>query len=201
VRQALARIAPYRRTFSGDTAVRVPFKFVEHETGLGEFTLHRVVPDTRTPDRLIAQLDAGVVGLVVGARGARALNIPRLPAGGWTPFYIDISIGGRELRDVRVYVDTLQDREHLRMGLDVIWSLNPIFDARDSTMTLGVAPNAATFARRVEQIPYVLRFPGMMLARRPGTVWVDLTSASGRAEWRGRRWQIDGTNGVILVER
>jgi len=88
--------------------------------------------------------------------------------------------------------------DEIRIGLDVLWSLQPIFDERAGTLTLGRSVTATSTA---QQLPWMLTFPGLLLVPEVGQPPLRIESARGRALLRGTRWQIDTRTATIRIER
>ena len=72
---------------------------------------------------------------------------------------------------------------------------------RIKNVTLGRAPDLAAMAGRVEQLPFLLTFPGMQLVPRVGQPPMALESHAARVLLRGTRWQIDAATATLVVER
>lgn len=142
-------------------------------------------------DAFAADIDANVTGLVAGRAMASRLGLGRGRS------VEELWLGARRLVDVSVRVDSTLGADELRMGLDLLWSLEPLFDERAGTLTLG---RRAVADSGVEQIPWLLTFPGLQLVPRIGAAPLRIESAAGRALLRGRRWQIDTRQATIRVE-
>jgi hypothetical protein len=140
-------------------------------------------------DAFTADLDVNVIGAVVGVGTASRMGLRR-----GRPLD-ELWLGARRLTVVPVRVDSTLGADELHVGLDLLWSLEPLFDERAGTLTLGRrATGGAT------QIPWVLTFPGLQLVPRVGEPPVRIESAAGRALLRGRRWQIDPRQATIRID-
>lgn len=189
VRLARAAIRPYTRPAGAGPDVTVPLRPSRTPGLLGAIEL-RVRRDADAAHT--ADIDANVTGLVAGVGTASALGAR--PARGLPAVWI----GARRLDDVPLRVDSALGVSELRIGLDLLWALEPLFDEPAGTLTLGRrAPNGHDGAR----IPWLLTFPGLQLVPRVGEAPLRIEGAAGRAVLRGRRWQINPRQATILVER
>lgn len=187
VQRAIAAMAPYRVAPSTGPVVVVPITPTVDRSAL--FTL--TVRGTR--DDVTALFDPSVHGVVLGraAAGRFAVRAGR----------VSLGIGARRLEGLEAAVDSLAAPDAVRIGLDVLWGLHPQVDERAGMLTLGRAPNVAASERRVEQVPFVLTFPGMLLVPRVGSPPYALNSREGRALVRGTRWQVDAATATLAIER
>jgi hypothetical protein len=194
VRRAIARMGPWRVNSGADGAEQtVAFSLVADGPVLGTVLL-RTALDAEVAEvaEVRAGLDLRVSGVVVGGRG-RAVR----SASSWRA---DVRIGEQVIRGVLVSRDTLLASDSVRVGFDVLWGLHPIIDERAGTLTLGRTPASAR-AASAQVVPIVIGFPGISLVTRPGVAPVALGSRAGRAMLRGRRWQVDEANAVVIVAR
>jgi hypothetical protein len=194
VRRAIGRMAPWRLNSSpGVGESSVEFRVVGEGPVLGTVLLRTALnAESAEFAEVRAGLDLRVSGIVVGGPASSGRR-----AASWRS---DVRIGERVIAGVRVSRDTLLAADSVRFGLDVIWGLHPMIDERAGTLTLGRAPSAGR-AAGVQMIPIVIGFPGLTLVTRPGLAPTPLASRAGRAMLRGRRWQIDETNAVLVVDR
>lgn len=188
VNLARAAIRPYTRAAAAGPETTVPLRAPRVVGSLGVIAVRR----TRgASNGLDADIDANVVGLVAGQAAASALgarNARELD---------ELWIGERRLAQVALRVDPTLPPNALRLGLDLLWALEPIFDERAGTLTLGRrAPSGAGGT----QVPWLLGFPGLQLVPRVGAPPVRIESAAGRALLRGTRWQLDVRQATIRVE-
>lgn len=191
VRRALASFAPYRMVAPPGPEVTVPITPTRDARALWQLPLR--VGDVP----FNALFDPGVQGLRVGRAAAESVGV----RGRAAQRLDNVWIGERRLARVEVTVDSLAAPDELRIGLDALWSLHPLVDDAAGTLTLGRAPNAARLAGRVEQVPFVLTFPGMLLVPTVGQPPIGLESAAARARLRGSRWQVDAATATLIVER
>jgi hypothetical protein len=198
VRRAIGRMAPWRLNASagvGETVV--PFAVNADGPVLGMVLLRTASTAEVAEERggltdVRAGLDLRVSGIVFGGRapaGARGRS--------WT---VDVRVGDRVIAGVRATRDTLLAADSVRVGLDVVWGLHPIIDERAGTLTLGRAAVIGA-SPGAYVIPVTIGFPGLTLVPRPGVTPQALGSRAGRAMVRGRRWQIDEANAVVIVSR
>lgn len=176
VLRAIAAMAPYRTRASGP-AVEVPFEPSVDGQTLGTFSVR-----TGNVERM-AVLDPQVTGIV---------------ASGWVS---EVWVGARRLAVGRSTVDrALRDTE-IRIGLDVLWTSDPIFDERAGTLTLGRPPGSASELRSLQQLPFVLTFPGLSLVVLPGRPPLQLQGSEAREFLRGTRWQLHAANATVVILR
>lgn len=194
VRRAIARMAPYRARVEAGNGAAVPYTPDTEPNTLGSF---EVSTQRGSGGAFVAQLDPAVTGIVLGRRAAETFGVVR---GDPQARVRELWIGGLKLEGLRAAVDTLSSPSSVRVGLDVLWPLHLRVDERAGLMVLGRAPQA-TPGVRVEQIPFVITFPGLLLVMRPGEPPRGIASHEGRAILRGTRWQIDAAQATVLVER
>lgn len=191
VRRALASFAPYRAAALPGPETTVPITPVLDARALWQLPL-RIDGTTYA-----ALFDPSVRGARVGRSAAAALG-----ARGRGPHTLaDAWIGERRLGRVELTVDSIAMPDEIRIGLDAVWALHPLVDERSGTLTLGRAPNASRMAGRVEQVPFVLTFPGMLLVPTAGQPPIGLETRAARALLRGTRWQVDAATATLIVER
>lgn len=190
VNLARAAIRPYTRAAAAGPEVTVPWRASAAPGLLGSISV-RAREDSVAS--MQAHIDPNATGLVAGVGVAARLGLRRgdaLPA---------LWLGARRLSDVPVRVDSTIGVDELRVGLDLLWALEPLIDERAGTMTLGRrTPDAAEGAT---EIPWLLTFPGLQLVPRVGAPPLRIESAAGRALLEGRRWQIDTRRAIVLAER
>lgn len=187
IAMARAAILPYTvAAASGE--VTVPLTAAREPRTLGQVPVRATRADAATR---LAHIDPNVTGVVLGREAARAFAVePGRPLR-------ELWIG--ELRIVRraVRVDSLAGPDDLRIGLDVLWPLQPLFDETAGTLTLGRSVVGAGSQR---QIPWILTFPGLLLVPEVGRPPVAIDSPQGRALLRGTRWQIDTRAATVRVD-
>lgn len=189
VNLARAAIRPYTRAAAAGPEVTVPLRPSRSPGLLGaiEVRAHRAADAS-----VVADIDANVTGLVAGVAAATTLGARRgrdLDA---------LWIGERRVARVPLRVDSALAADELRLGLDLLWAMEPLFDERAGTLTLGRrAPSGATG----RQVPWLLTFPGLQLVPQVGAAPLRIESAAGRALLRAARWQIDPRQATIRVER
>ena len=106
-----------------------------------------------------------------------------------------VVIGGLTLSNVPVRFD---DGVRARVGFDVLSPFTPTFDPAASQLTLRVRAAAPMGS---ESIAFLLGFPGIRIAARPGSPLVPIESEVGRAALRGTRWTFDLRRGAITLAR
>lgn len=190
VARAKAMMAPYRRRGEDGPVLALALRPAADPQVLGHFE----VQASRGAAALDAALDLRVEGVVLGRLAAERFE---LRAG--RP--LTLWLGERRLEVSNVRVDSLLSPLSLSIGLDALWPLHPQVDERAQVLRLGPAPNPAAISGRVEQVPFLLTFPGLQLVPRVGAAPIDLASRAGRAYLRGTRWQIDAATATLLVER
>lgn len=187
VQRALAAMAPYRVRVGDGPEIAVAITVTSDATALFAF------PVRAGRGEFMALFDPSVRGVVLG-RAAAAMIAQRNGR-------LTLRIDARTLEGVEASVDSTATPNEMRVGLDVLWGLHPQVDERASVLTLGRAPNPGAILGRVEQVPFVLTFPGMLLVPRVGSPPFALESRAGRALLRGTRWQIDAATATLMVER
>lgn len=221
IAQALAAIAPYRpevdrRRLPG---LRLPAAEAARE---GARLAQRgasgaaTVPMTFAPDGPIghfevqgpggarrAALDSRVRGALVGRSDDAALA-PRAfgATGPDAPLLLpELRIGALTLRGVEARVDPTLAPDEVRLGLDVLWGLQPVFDEVAGTLSIaaGAAPRRA--GDTAVQVPFALAFPGMWLIPTVGEPPIALSSSRARALLRASRWWWDASQATLVVER
>lgn len=178
------------------TPVTVPMIFLTDGRAIGSFEVRGAGGTSR------AVLDPAVQGVRISRADDPALK-PRsfgATAHGAPLLIADLWIGERRLRGVEARVDREVPEGEVRIGIDVLWPLRPIFDERAGTVTF--TPEAR---RRVPegafQIPIALAFPGVWLVPTVGEPPVAIASARGRSLLRASRWWWDASEATIVVHR
>lgn len=187
VQRAIAVMAPYRVRAAAGPVVAVPIVMTTDRTALFSF------PVQGARGEAVALFDPRARGVVLGRVAAERFLIRE--------GRVALQIGARRLEGLEATVDSLATPEEVRIGLDALWALHPQVDERAGMLTLGRAPNPAAISGRVEQIPFVLTFPGMLLVPRVGFAPFTLESREGRALLRGARWQVDAATATLMIER
>lgn len=187
VQRAIAVMAPYRARVAAGPVVAVSIVATTDRTALFAFTVQGARGEVN------ALFDPRVRGVVLGRMAAErfALRDGR----------VAVQIGARRLEGLEAAVDSLASPDEVRIGLDALWALHPQVDERAGMLTLGRAPDLAAIEGRVQQVPFVLTFPGMLLVPRVGAPPFPMESREGRALLRGTRWQIDAATATIAIER
>jgi hypothetical protein len=142
-----------------------------------------------------ADVDPNVEGLVLPAVLDLTAHLQLFGSRGDTTFAAaaTVSIGAQSLANVPV---RLEPDARPRVGLDVLASLTPTFDAVARRLTLhGAMPRPPAGA----QLPLLLGFPGIRIVPRRGEPPVALESPAGRSALRGTRWTFDVRRGAIIV--
>lgn len=185
---ARAAILPYTSAVPTGEEITVPLTPARAARTLGQIAVRAARGSSVT---YAASIDPNVAGVVMGRDAASRFGVERgrpLP---------EMWVGERRLSRLHVRVDSLYGNDDIRLGFDVLWAFQPLFDERAGTLTLGRAlPQDA-----VEQIPWILTFPGMQLVPRVGQAPMPIESAPARALLRGTRWQIDAGSATLRVER
>lgn len=194
VQRAIAEMAPYRVNVPAGPVTAVPFTPVADQTALGRFTVRA----RRGGEEFSAVLDLRVRGVVLGRAAAEAFAL-RGRRGAET--LAELWIGERRLEALEASVDAQLSPRELRIGLDVLWGLHPQVDARAGMLTLGREPDVGAITGPVQQIPFVLTFPGLALVPRVGSAPIPVESRAGRALLSGARWQVDARTATLVVER
>lgn len=191
---ASAESAASSSAHRGDGAV--PFTF-QREGAIGAFEL-RGAGGTRR-----AVLDSRVRGLTVSRADDAALR-PRAfgASGAGAPLLVDeLWIGSVRLRGVEARVDPELPDGEVRLGIDLLWPLRPVFDEVRGTMTLSNSGAAPILGPTAVQIPFALAFPGMWLIPTVGEPPLALSSARARSLLAMSRWWWDGSQATLVVER
>lgn len=186
VRLARDAILPYTRATAAGEEVTVPMRPSRTPGLLGAVD---VQTSRGGGDSLTADIDANVTGAVLGVGVASRMGLRRGQR------LDELWLGARRLTTVSVRVDSTLQPDALRIGLDLLWALEPLFDERAGTLTLGRRATGGA-----SQIPWLLTFPGLQLVPRVGEPPARIESAAGRALLRGRRWQIDPRQATIHVD-
>jgi hypothetical protein len=175
----------------------VAFVFMRDGGALGEFEV-RGPGGTRR-----AVLDSRVRGLLVGRADDAALRPRSFGAtGAGAPLLIgELGIGSGELRGVEARVDPAVPDGEVRMGIDLLWHLAPVFDEMNGTMTLSMSGTARRAGPYAVQIPFALAFPGMWLIPTVGESPLALSSPRARALLGMSRWWWDASQATLVVER
>lgn len=193
--KARAAVLAQRATnASGTDSTVVPFGAVELG-GLGR------VPLILGQDTVWAEIDPQEEGVVLPglARGAGLVELLGEDRRGPLGVLREVAMGTIVLQNLLVSVDATLPSGRARIGFDVFAQLAPTVDTKAATVTLHRAgrviepPGAAG-------IPFLLGFPGVSLALRPGEAPVPIVSPAGRAALRGKRWTVDLHRGVLWVE-
>lgn len=193
--RAIAAMAPYRVRVPDGPVVAVALRPSSDPPAIGTFAV-RAQREAR--DEHVAAFDPTIQGLVLGRTAAAVFGVNASRA---EAVVRELWIGERRLREIAVRVDSLAAPGEVRIGLDVLWPLSPMVDQRAGTLTLGRAPDPASLVGPVEQVPFVLLFPGMSLVPRVGVAPITLESAAARALLRGTRWRIDAAQSTVVIER
>lgn len=187
VQRAIAVMAPYRVQVAAGPVVAVPIVATTDRTALFSFPVQGARGEST------ALFDPRARGVVLGRTAAARFLIRE--------GRVALQIGARRLVGLEATVDSLATPDEVRIGLDALWMLHPQVDERAGMLTLGRAPDRATIPGRVEQVPFVLLFPGMLLVPRVGSPPFALESREGRALLRGSRWHIDTATATLMIER
>lgn len=191
-----ARLAA-RAAASSAADATVAFVFMRDGGALGEFEV-RGPGGTRR-----AVLDSRVRGLLVGRADDAALRPRSFGAtGAGAPLLIDeLGIGSGVLRGVEARVDPAVPDGEVRMGIDLLWNVMPVFDEMNGTMTLSISGTARRAGPNAVQIPFALAFPGMWLIPTVGESPIALSSPRARALLGMSRWWWDASQATLVVER
>jgi hypothetical protein len=87
--------------------------------------------------------------------------------------------------------------EHAAIGLDLLAPYQPTFDPVHHRLTLHKHPVAI----RGDTIPFMLDFPGIMLAPRVGQTPMEWDAPASRAALSGLRWTLDLKRGSIITSK
>ena len=182
---------------AGDAIGTVAFAFTREGGALGSFEVRGAGGVRR------AVLDSRVRGVLIARADDPALK-PRSfgMSGPGAPLLIDeLWIGGLRLRGVETRVDPSVAEGEVRMGIDLLWHLRPLFDEANGTMTLSNSGTARRMGPHAVQIPFALAFPGMWLIPTVGEAPIALSSPRARALLAMSRWWWDATQATLVVER
>lgn len=113
----------------------------------------------------------------------------------------ELSIGARTLTWIDAVVDPSVRAGELRVGMDQFWQLRPVVDERALAIAFPALGSSPTVPAQAQQIPFVLKFPGLMLVPRPGVPPVSIESEGGRALLRGARWWMATDEGTVAIVR
>lgn len=189
IRLARAAILPYMNAAGAGSETTVSLRPSRDPRSFGTIPVRR---SRATSETYEADVDPNVSGITMGRGAAQRFGVER-----GRPLD-ELWIGERRAQRIAVRVDSLSAPDEIRLGLDVLWNFQPLFDEGAGTLTLGRAISAASVG---QQIPWLLTFPGLQLVPVVGRAPVRIESAAGRALLRGARWQIDTRNATIRVDR
>lgn len=189
VRLARTAILPYSNAAPAGPEITVPLTPTRQPGTLGAVPV-RTVRDA--PATQLAVIDPNRTGLAMGVLAAARFELER-----GRPFR-ELWIGERRLLRLAARVDSTLAPDEVRLGLDALWNLQPLFDERAGTLTLGRAPSAL---EPHDHVPWILTFPGLLLVPRVGEPPFAVGSARGRALLRGRRYQLDTETATLRVVR
>lgn len=187
IQRALAAMAAYRVGLSAGPEVSVPITEATDRTALFGFPVRGISGESA------ALFDPCVRGVMLGRVAAEQLS----PRDG----HVTLQIGSRQLAHLEATIDSLAPPDVVRIGLDVLWVLQPQVDDRAGLLTLGRVPDTTATTGHVAQVPFVLTFPGMLLVPRVGAPPIPIESREGRALLRGTRWRIDAATATLIIER
>jgi hypothetical protein len=105
-----------------------------------------------------------------------------------------VGIGALTLSNVPV---NFVNGEHAAIGLDMLAPFQPTFDPVHHRLTLHKHPVAI----RGDEIPFMLDFPGIMLAPHAGETPTEWDQPASRAALRGLRWTLDLKRGMIITSK
>jgi hypothetical protein len=105
-----------------------------------------------------------------------------------------MSIGALTLTNVPV---SFMLGEYAAIGLDVLAPFQPTFDEGRHRLTLHKHPVAV----RGDTIPFMLDFPGIMLAPRVGQTPMEWDAPASRSAVKGLRWTLDIRRGSIITSK
>lgn len=194
VERALSAMAPYRVRVAEGPVVAVAFTPSDDRRALGAFA----VRTARRGEEYRAVLDPMVRGVVLGRIVAERATLHGRPG---SEVLDELWIAERRLEGLEAAVDPTASPLEIRVGLDALWALHPQVDERAGVLSLGRAPDLAAIQGPVEQVPFVLTFPGLLLVPRVGSPPMAIESRAARALLRGTRWQVDARTATVVVER
>ena len=87
--------------------------------------------------------------------------------------------------------------EHAAIGLDVLAQFQPTFDPVHHRLTLHKHPVAI----RGDEVPFMVMFPGLMIAPHVGETPTNWDAAPARAALNGLRWTLDLKRGMIVTSK
>lgn len=186
IRLARAAILPYTGAAAGPETT-VPLERSRVPGTLGHIPVRTARASAAS---LSATIDPNRSGVTLGVGVAARLDLGR------DRVLRELWIGERRLTRLSVRVDSALAVDELRLGLDVLWPFEPLFDEAAGALTLG---RRAAATAGSTQTPWILTFPGLLLVPRPGEAPVRVESQAGRALLGGRRWQIDPRQATIIV--
>lgn len=189
VRLARQAILPYTVAAAAGPETTVPLTPPRTAGTLGAIPVRAQRTSTVTQP---ASIDPNRTGIAMGTLAAARFEVKT-----GEPIR-ELWVGERRLLRVAVHVDSALQADDVRVGLDVLWAHEPLFDERAGTLTLG---RRAPADAQAVQVPWVLTFPGLQLVPRVGEAPVRIESAAGHALLRGRRWQIDPRQATVRIER
>jgi len=148
-----------------------------------------------------AVLDPFVQGIALANAADSALTPRSFGAtGAGAPLLIpELYIGDQRLVGVEGRVDVSVPEGEVRIGLDVLWSLQPVFDERAGMLRL--SPERKRPTSTSIQIPFALAFPGAWLVPVVGEPPIAIASVRGRRLLRASRWWWNGPDATIVVDR
>ena len=148
---------------------------------------------------VLADIDPNVVGVVLPAGNNVLGSMQLFGTIRGTEAMLGVSyaigIGAISLSNVPVRID---NGVRARIGVDVLSPFTPTFDPVAAQLTLRVRAPAPVGS---ESIAFLLGFPGIRIAARPGAPLVPIESEAGRAALRGTRWTFDLRRGAITLVR
>jgi len=143
-----------------------------------------------------ADINPNVEGLVLPSTAAMSAESQQfgMRDSGSVAVVYEVGIGAMRLSNVPA---RLYPTARATIGLDVLASLTPTFDAGSHRITLRQRPTSTSG----DPLPILLSFPGVRLVTRVGQAPVAIESAAGRAAVRGTRWTFDVWRGTVVTER
>jgi len=190
----------------GDAPATVPFTFHTDGRTLGAFVIRGRAGERR------AVIDPRVEGITIARADDAALQPQRFagqrerPSTAGEPLLLpEVWIGERRIGGLAARVDPALPADEVRVGMDVVWTLELQFDEPLSTVTVPAAaraaPQAAPASAAVQQIPFALGFPGLWLVPQVGRPPVAIESPAARTLLRGARWHLDPRQSTVVVAR